>query len=378
MKEEQYMKNLIFLILALFFLKIAAISQPCLPEGISFTTQQHIDNFQINYPNCTEIEGYLSIQGDNITNLNGLGVLTSIGGDLSIMDNDVLFNLTGLNNLTTIDGGLFIGDINIQGNFGNPSLTSLDGLENLISIGGSLEIKDNNLLTSIAALYNLTSVNGFLVIGANEALSNLSGLNNVAVIGGGLAIYANANLISLTGLTNLVSIGGYLAIYSNDALISLIGLDNIDAASIVELEIQFNQLLSVCEVQSICDFLTSSSGTIDIEGNAQGCNTPEEVIEACWTSVDEINSNTDLAVFPNPFKNKTTIEFNLMEPGFVKLSVIDYTGTEIQKLISKQIPAGIHQFEWNTEGLPSGIYFLRLETNGISETRKLIFLNREA
>ncbi len=59
-----------------------------------------------------------------------------------------------------------------------------------------------------------------------------------------------------------------------------------------------------------------------------------------------------------------------MESGLVKLSVEDYTGTEIQKLISKQIPAGIHQFEWNAEGLPTGIYFLRLEANGISETEE--------
>ena len=29
----------------------------CLPEGITFTTQEQIDNFQTNYPGCTEIEG---------------------------------------------------------------------------------------------------------------------------------------------------------------------------------------------------------------------------------------------------------------------------------------------------------------------------------
>jgi S-formylglutathione hydrolase FrmB len=52
----------------------------CLPQGITFTNQAQIDNFQTNYPGCTEIEGDVTIAGDDITNLNGLSVLTSIGG----------------------------------------------------------------------------------------------------------------------------------------------------------------------------------------------------------------------------------------------------------------------------------------------------------
>ena len=32
-------------------------AQPCLPEGITFTTQSQMDSFPILYPNCTEIEG---------------------------------------------------------------------------------------------------------------------------------------------------------------------------------------------------------------------------------------------------------------------------------------------------------------------------------
>ena len=77
------MKKLIFLIFVLLFTNIETNSQsPCLPEGITFTTQEQIDNFQANYPGCTEIEGGLLVQGNNITNLDGLSVITSIGGYL--------------------------------------------------------------------------------------------------------------------------------------------------------------------------------------------------------------------------------------------------------------------------------------------------------
>ena len=88
-------------------------AQPCLPEGITFSTQTEIDNFQINYPSCTEIEGNVTIKGDDITNLNGLDVLTAIGGNLAIGDlfpnvNPLLEDLEGLENVTLIGGILIL------------------------------------------------------------------------------------------------------------------------------------------------------------------------------------------------------------------------------------------------------------------------------
>jgi len=79
-----------------------------MPDGIEFYSQEQIDNFQTNHPSCTEIEGYVVISGDNITNLNGLSVLTSIGGYLSIEANDALTSLSGLDNVTTIGGDLSV------------------------------------------------------------------------------------------------------------------------------------------------------------------------------------------------------------------------------------------------------------------------------
>ena len=73
------MKKLTILIFALLIIEVSAFAQPCLPGGITFSTQDQIDNFQTNYPNCTEIEGGVVIEGSDITNLDGLNVITSIG-----------------------------------------------------------------------------------------------------------------------------------------------------------------------------------------------------------------------------------------------------------------------------------------------------------
>ena len=105
-------------------------SESCLAEGITFTSQVEIENFFTDHPNCTKIEGDVVIEDGNIknaaiNNLDGLSVLNSIGGNLSIKNNDHLENITGLENVTSIGGFL-----NIES---NTALTSLSGLDNINS-----------------------------------------------------------------------------------------------------------------------------------------------------------------------------------------------------------------------------------------------------
>ena len=159
-------------------------------------------------------------------------------------------------------------------------------MDNVTSIGGYFSIGDNSALTSLSGLDNVISIGGSLIIGSyseGNNLTSLTGLNNVTSIGGGLDIYGNNNLTNLTGLDNVTTIGGGLDISHNLALTSLTGLDNIDAGSINALSIVGNSSLSTCEVQSICNYLSSPNGTVDIYDNAGGCNNPPEVANACGT-----------------------------------------------------------------------------------------------
>ncbi len=72
------MKHLFLLPAFLLLSQTILFSQGCLPEGITFTTQEQINNFQTNYPGCTEIEGAVKLLGhieaNSINNLNGLRV----------------------------------------------------------------------------------------------------------------------------------------------------------------------------------------------------------------------------------------------------------------------------------------------------------------
>lgn len=104
----------------------------CLPYGnYIFLTQSEINNFQNNYPECSQLEGDILIRGENnIADLSGLDVVTSCTGGLSIKWNYSITNLTGLDNLASIGGNLEI--------YNNDILNDLTGFDNLASIGGNL------------------------------------------------------------------------------------------------------------------------------------------------------------------------------------------------------------------------------------------------
>jgi hypothetical protein len=151
-----------FLLLFGLILSFTASSQSCLPQGITFNWQADIDSFSTNYPGCTKIGGDVTISSFDITNLNGLSVLTSIGGSLSIYA-DVLKNLAGLENLTSIGGGLIIQS--------NDSLTNLAELENLTSVG-NIWLRYNHSLASLSGLDNVTTFGSLIWINDNDTLTD--------------------------------------------------------------------------------------------------------------------------------------------------------------------------------------------------------------
>ena len=78
--------------------------------------------------------------------------------------------------------------------------------------------------------------------------------------------------------------------------------------------------------------------------------------------------------FPNPFNPSTTIQFSIPEPSFVTLEIFNALGEKITTLVSKELNAGNHRYEWNPETQPGGIYFYKLSTNSFQQTKKLVLL----
>jgi pectinesterase len=76
--------------------------------------------------------------------------------------------------------------------------------------------------------------------------------------------------------------------------------------------------------------------------------------------------------YPNPFNPSTIISYDLPKSGMVSLKVYDIYGREIATLVDGVKPAGNHRETFNASGLASGVYFVRLQTEIMLHTIKLV------
>lgn len=294
--------------------------QSCLPNGISFNTQASIDNFSTNYPGCTEIGGFVSISGANITNLNGLSNLKSVNW-LDISGNPGLSDLTGLNQLDTAGYFTITNNINLSslaglenltniqdgiGIWGNPALKNLNALSHVSNVPRWISIRENKALLSLQGLEGITVVKDTVHIVGNDALVNLAGLNNTTYIGE-LDIGYNNTMTSFAGLENLTEVGELYIIHNpllanidalkqlerivdgefedlyieeNSSLTNLSGLENLSILA-GRLRVVNNPLLSDCSVYAVCNHILNEPTLVTISGNASGCSTPAEVELQC-------------------------------------------------------------------------------------------------
>lgn len=68
--------------------------------------------------------------------------------------------------------------------------------------------------------------------------------------------------------------------------------------------------------------------------------------------------------FPNPFNPSTKITFSLAADATVNLKVFNVLGQEVAVLLDRKMTAGIHDINFDADGLNSGVYFYRMEVNG--------------
>lgn len=81
-----------------------------------------------------------------------------------------------------------------------------------------------------------------------------------------------------------------------------------------------------------------------------------------------------LFTFPNPFKDFTTVGYDLPHRTQVFLRVYDSSGRIVCKLLEGERLRGRHYIRWNRVELPSGVYLLWLEAGQYVTTRKAILV----
>jgi len=83
--------------------------------------------------------------------------------------------------------------------------------------------------------------------------------------------------------------------------------------------------------------------------------------------------------FPNPFNPTTKIEFVLSKSGQVKIEIFNILGEKVKTLTDQYLKAGHQMIEWDGKDdlgkeVTSGVYFYRLQTEDLTETKKMVLL----
>lgn len=94
-----------------------------------------------------------------------------------------------------------------------------------------------------------------------------------------------------------------------------------------------------------------------------------DVDEDSGTLVASLSQN-----YPNPFTNRTVIEFNVPDADHVELSVYDLLGRRVATLANETFAPGKHRVTLDGDRLAAGAYILRLRTGTVETTRTLIRL----
>lgn len=131
------------------------------------------------------------------------------------------------------------------------------------------------------------------------------------------------------------------------------GNDNIDSA-IYHVRVQHNTNNpavddgSAYEVYNDCNDETTSITTIDIE-------------------------NVNLSVYPNPFSNSTTFEYELKQASMVQIIIFNYLGEQVDVINNKQTQ-GINKAVWTPENKPEGVYYFKLQAGDQQAAGKLVLM----
>lgn len=78
--------------------------------------------------------------------------------------------------------------------------------------------------------------------------------------------------------------------------------------------------------------------------------------------------------YPNPFNPSTRINYSIKNEGFVSLKVYNILGQQVANLVNEVKTPGNYSVNFNASDLSSGIYLYKIESNGFTQTKKMILV----
>lgn len=131
-----------------------------------------------------------------------------------------------------------------------------------------------------------------------------------------------------------------------------------------------------------------NDGFFDVTATYPGAisNNPASDWTKNWTSyptlITDVTENQNLVGtdfkleqnYPNPFNPSTIINFSVPEASYIKLVVYNILGQEVAVLVDEFVNAGNYSKAFNAEGLSTGLYIYKLESNNVTLAKKMTLL----
>jgi hypothetical protein len=80
-------------------------------------------------------------------------------------------------------------------------------------------------------------------------------------------------------------------------------------------------------------------------------------------------------LYPNPFNPSLTISFSIPSETVVTVAVYNMIGERVAILLNNAYTvSGFHELKWNATDHPSGMYFVKIQTPTVVDTKKALFI----
>ena len=181
----------------------------------------------------------------------------------------------------------------------------------------------------------------------------------VSTIVGGRTVDANSAILNADNSVVSISADGYIGgvqmtlKHGNDFSISL--TDNCMVSDYVN----HGDHTILVVVEPHTDFIFSANGEFEITEMIVA-NSENEI------NVTTINDFSLSPAYPNPFNPSTSFDINMPTSGFLSVKVYNISGQMVDVIAYGIYSQNIHSFTWNASGMPSGMYVVHAELNGMS------------
>ncbi len=117
------------------------------------------------------------------------------------------------------------------------------------------------------------------------------------------------------------------------------------------------------------------NGNYTVTATQNTCTSDMSDAAAIHVGIENYTDNCSFVVYPNPFKDKTTVTYNLKVSEYTRIAIYDVTGREVKVLTNSIQDRGEHSVDFDAALIKAGVYFYTINAGNDTFTGKLVKVN---